>query len=276
MSFAAVLVIVACLLIMGSFSLLAINLEKEMENVEDENVFLAFVDDSYTPQQAQALQKKIAAVPNVTSADFVSKTQAKVDFEAEHAEDDHVGLYADLPAEVYRDRYVVHIDDIGVLRETVEAVEAVEGIDGHRAYPEISDGLLIVRNVAVGVATILIVLLVLISLFIIYNTIKLGTFTRRDEIAIMKMVGATNGFVRGPFIFEGMILGVLGAGIAFFAQWGVYELITQAIDTQQTIQLLHVEPFLHMAPRVFLTFICTGLAVGTGGSVLAIRKFLQV
>lgn len=276
MSFAAVLMIVACLLIMGSFSLVAVNLEQKMEELEDKNVFLAFVDETYTRVQAEAVGEKIAAVPNVAFTEFVTKEQAKANFEEEHAEDSHAGLYSDLPADLFRDRYVVYIEDISQLMDTVNAVEQVEGVDGHQANPEVSDGLLMIRNIAASVATILVILLLLISLFIIYNTIKLGTFTRREEIAIMKMVGATNGFVRGPFIFEGMILGLFGAVVAFFAQWGIYELIEQAINTQQSIPFLDMIPFSDMASIVLLVFAITGFVVGTGGSVLAIRKFLQV
>jgi len=276
MSFAAVFMIVSCLLIMGSFSLVAVNLEKKMGDLEADNQFLAFVDESYSREDALALRSEIEAVENVASVEFITKEQAKAANDEKYAAEDHGDLFADLPPEVFRDRYAVHMVDIGRVEETVDAVEAIPGIDGHQAATEISEGLLMVRNVAAGVAAILIVLLLLISLFIIYNTIKLGTFTRRGEIAIMKMVGATNGFVRAPFIVEGMILGLFGAVVAFFAQWGVYELIGRAIDTQQTIRLLEVVPFWDLWPRVLGTFAATGLVVGTGGSVLAIRKFLQV
>lgn len=92
----------------------------------------------------------------------------------------------------------------------------------------------------------------------------------------MKMCGATNGFVRGPFIFEGMILGLTGGVIAFFLQWGIYGLIAQAINTGKTIQLVTVIAFTAIAPKVLGFFVLMGLVVGTGGSVMAIRKFLQV
>jgi len=276
MSFAAVFMIVACLLIMGSFSLVALNLEKKMGDLENENQFLAFVDESYSRQQAQALQKAVETVPNVASATFMAKEEAQALFKDKYAEDNHAGLFAELPPEVFRDRYIIHVDDLSRLRDTVAAVEQVRGIDGHRVNAEISDGLLMVRNIAAGVALVLVVLLLIISLFIIYNTIRLGTFTRREEIAIMKMCGATNGFVRAPFVFEGMILGLVGAAVAFFLQWGIYEIIVQAIDTQQTIELLDVIPFREIWSKVLGIFSAIGLVVGTGGSVMAIRKFLQV
>ncbi len=276
MSFAAVFMIVACLIIMGSFSLVALNMERELGKLEQDNEFLAFVDETYTREQALALQSKLEAVPNVSEVIFTAKEDAKANYAAKYASDQNAELYSDLPDEVFRDRYSIHMVDLSLMQETIDAVEAIEGIDGHQAAPEVAEGFVLVRNVATGVALILIVLLLLISLFIIYNTIKLGTFTRREEIAIMKMCGATNGFVRGPFIFEGMILGVAGAVLAFFLQWGVYTLIVRAIDTGAAIQLLHVIPFQTIWLRVLGIFTATGLVVGTGGSVLAIRKFLQV
>ena len=135
---------------------------------------------------------------------------------------------------------------------------------------------MVVRNIAGAVAVILVVILLLVSLFIISNTIKLATFNRREEIAIMKMCGATNSFVRWPFVFEGMLLGLTGAVAAFFLEWGVYTLVGSAITTSDTIALITVLPFQPMALRVLGVFAGTGLVIGVGGSVLAIRKFLQV
>ena len=92
-----------------------------------------------------------------------------------------------------------------------------------QAAIEIAQGFVMVRNIATGVAAVLVAILVVVSLFIIANTIKLATFYRREEIAIMKMCGATNGFIRWPFVVEGMILGLTGALVAFFVQWGLYQ-----------------------------------------------------
>ena len=141
---------------------------------------------------------------------------------------------------------------------------------------QISDGFVALRNVASAVAFILIAMLLVISLFIIANTIKLATFNRREEIAIMKMCGATNWFVRWPFIFEGMLLGLMGAILAFFLQWGLYTIIVQAIDGFGGLQLVAIIPFQTLWTRVAGAFAVTGLVIGAGGSLLAIRKFLQV
>ena len=115
MSFAAVFMIVSCLLIMGSFSLVALNLERELGKLERENQFLAFVDDSYSREQAMALIGEIRAVPNVSSVTFITREEAKEANDKKYAEEDHGDLFADLPAEVFRDRYAIHMTDISLL-----------------------------------------------------------------------------------------------------------------------------------------------------------------
>ena len=273
MSFAAVCMIVCCLLIMGSFSLVAVNLDSMLGELEQQNEFLAYIDENYTEEQAKALQPTIEAIPNVSQVSFVSRTQALEEYKEEMG---NAPLYEDLPEDVLRDRFQIHIEDINLLSQTVSQVEQVAGVVNTRAAYEIAEGFIVVRNIAGGVAIILVIILLLVSLFIISNTIRLATFNRREEIAIMKMCGATNGFVRWPFVFEGMILGLCGALIAFFLQWGIYALIAGAIETSDTIQLITVLPFNRMALPVLGVFAGTGLVIGTGGSVLAIRKFLQV
>ena len=257
MSFAAVCMIVACLIIMGSFSLVAINLDNTLGDLEAENEFTAYVDESLTEEQARALQTKLEAVANVDSATFVTAAQALENYKQRYVDSEYEELF-DLPAEVLRHRYQIH------------------GIDGTQAALDIAQGFVTVRNVAGAVAWILILMLLVISLFIIANTIKLATFHRREEIAIMKMCGATNWFVRWPFIFEGMILGFIGALLAFLIQWGIYSIIVAAIAEYGGLQLIAIVPFKTLALRVLGAFAAAGLAIGAGGSFLAIRKFLQV
>lgn len=273
MSFAAVCMIVACLLIMGSFTLLAVNLDHMLGDLEDENLFLAYIDDSYSEEQARALQPKIEAVPNVSQVTFVTRAEALEDFKAGREQND---LMDSLPPEVLRDRFEIHVKDIEQMAATVSQVEAVRGVAHTQAAIEIAQGFVMVRNIATGVAAVLVAMLVVVSLFIIANTIKLATFYRREEIAIMKMCGATNAFVRWPFVFEGLILGLVGAVVAFFLQWGIYVLVGSAISGSDTISLITVLPFQPMALRVLGVFVLTGFVIGAGGSVLAIRKFLQV
>lgn len=278
MSFAAVCMIVACLIIMGSFYLVSLNLGAMLGDLQRENEFFAFVDENYTAQQTQALGKKLEQVPNVSSVTFISKEEAQQEFNQRYAGSENESLFQDLPNEVYRDRFGIHVVDIEQFSATVKAIEGMtgDGVVKVRAESEVANGFVVVSNIASGVAVILASILVVVSIFIIANTIKLGTFTRRDEIAIMKMCGATNGFVRWPFIIEGLILGICGAGLAFFLQWGIYALIGNAVTSSDTIKLITILPFKQVAVNMLGAFAGAGVLVGAGGSVLAIRKFLQV
>ena len=273
MSFAAVCMIVACLLIMGSFSLVAVNLDNMLGDLEAENIFLAYVDETYTEEQSRALQSEIEAVPNVSDVTFVTKGEAMEDYKAGR---ENNPLVADLPDEVLRDRFEIHVKDIEQMEAAVEQVKLIPGIVNTRAALDIAQGFVAVRNIAAGVAIVLVSILAVVSLFIIANTTKLAFFYRREEIAIMKMCGATNAFIRWPFIVQGMILGLAGAVVAFFLQWGVYELVSKAVIQSDGMSLVTILPFTSLIVNILPVFCGAGLLIGVVGSVLAIRKFLQV
>jgi cell division transport system permease protein len=273
MSFAAIGITVACLLIMGTFTLVAVNANALLLDLEQENEILAYVDDSYTSAQAKALQKELEAIPNVASATYISKEQATEDFAADYPEEE---LFQDLDPEIFQDRYAIKVVDLAQQSQTLKRVEEVRGITDVNAHEEIAGGFMTVRNVATVVCVALIAILFIVSVFIISNTIKLTTFDRRDEIAIMRMVGATNGFIRWPFVYEGLMIGILGAVIAFGLQWALYAAVARGVDTNDTMQLIEIIPFEQLWIPVAATFAGAGVLVGVGGSLSAIRKFLQV
>ena len=273
MSFAAVCMIVACLLIMGSFTLLAVNLDQLLGSFEAENEFLAYIDENYTTEEAQALQTKIESIPNVKQAIFVTREEALQEYKEGRADN---SLLDQMPASALRDRYRIHVADIEQMSSTVEAVKGIEGVANVRAAIDIANGFVLARNIATGVAVILVGILLIVSLFIISNTIRLATFYRREEIAIMKMCGATDAFIRWPFVVEGMILGLLGAVLAFLAQWGVYEVAVKLIVQNNGLSPMVMLPYGEMAPDILGAFCVTGFVIGVGGSLLSIRKFLQV
>lgn len=273
MSFAAIGVTVACLLIMGTFTLVAVNANALLKELEQQNEILAYVDETYTQAQAQALQSDLQKVTNVTSATYISKEQAMKDFEAQYPEE---SLFQDLDPTIFRDRFAIHIADLKETKQTVQAVEKIPGIVKVNAYEEISNGFITVRNVATVVCVTLIVVLFLVSVFIISNTIKLTTFDRREEIAIMRMVGANNGFIRWPFVYEGFLLGLAGSVIAFGLQWALYTAVSRGIASSDSLQLFHIIAFHKLWVPVGTTFLGAGVVIGVGGSLSAIRKFLQV
>ncbi len=272
MSFAAVCMIVACLIIMGSFTLLALNADQVMSQLEDENVFYAYIDETYTDEQISELEAQVKQIDNVASVEFISREQAKEEYLAGQTNE----LYIDMPDEVFRDRLVIHVNDLEKFSQTVEAVSALEGVAEHRAEQDLTDAFIAVRNVATAVAGILIAILAAISLFIIANTVRLAAFARREEIAIMKMCGASDSFIRWPFVIEGMLLGLLGALLAFFAQWGIYAGVYKAVMTSSAATIVIPVTFGSVWYCVLGVFTLAGVLIGVCGSGLAIRRFLRV
>ena len=221
MSFAAIGITVACLLIMGTFTLVAVNANAMLEDMESTNQMLAFVDESLTEEEARALEDDLLAVPNVRAVTFISNAQAAEEFRARYEDEE---LFQGLPDDNFRHRFAIELVDIGYMSETREAIEAVPGIgEGNvNAYEDEAAGFITLRNVAGVVCVVLIAVLLVVSVFIIANTIKLTTFDRREEIAIMRMVGATNGFIRFPFFVEGTTSGLLAAAISSGIVCGSY------------------------------------------------------
>ncbi len=273
MSFATVAIIMACLIIMGCFALLVVNINDMIAGLEDEsNVVVAFIDENLSREEAVALEPVIMAVPNVDSAQFVTREEAAEDFKADYDPE----IFDVLTDDTFRDRYVVQLQDISLMEQTRTDLYAVDGVAKVNAHLEYAEGFITARNIVSIISLILIVILIVVSFFIMTNTIKLATFTRREEIAIMKMVGASNGFIRCPFIVEGLILGLLGGGLAFLAEWGLYGLVAGKLVGGLTGTFITVVPFAAVCWPLLAAFLAVGVLVGVFGGSSAIRNYLKV
>ena len=273
MSFAAIGITVACLVVMGTFSLVAYNAEVQLETLESEYEILAFVDETCDDARTQQVGRALSQIANVKDVEFITKEQATENFEKKY-ENDY--MLQDLDAEIFRDRYAVFVSDLNAVNQTAEAIRGVEGVAKVRVDEDIAGGFIALRNVAGIVCIALIAILLVVSVFIISNTIKLTTFDRRDEIAIMKMVGATDGFIRWPFVYEGFFLGLISAVVAFLLQWLLYASVAKSLTMSDTMQLLKIVPFETIWQPVMVIFGAAGILIGIGGSLTAIRKFLRV
>ena len=272
-SFASITVIAACLLIMGSFALVGINIDSIIRDMERESQILAFVDESLTQDDARLLEGAIRTLSNVREVKFITREEALENYKAQYED---TSLFDDIDASVLRNRYVVYLNDITLMENTKEALENVPGVADVNAEVGIAKGFITVRNVVSVITAILIVVLLVVSLFMMSNTIKLATYTRREEIAIMKMVGANNGFIRFPFVVEGLIMGVLGAGIGFLLQWLIYNFITGRIMNSMAGNLFHLLPFAAIMTPLLLVYLAVGILVGAFGGGMAIRNYLKV
>ena len=273
MSFAAVLVTVACLVIVGSFSALVYNVNEMVEDLNQTNEVLAYVDSGLTDAEARSIGTKINQVPNVFKAEFKSREKALEEFVADHQDD---AAFGGLVPSDLRHRYVIVLENPELMAETVTLLEGVAGIVKVNAAFEMAEGFITLQNVLHIASIAVIAVLLIVSLLIISNTVKLALYDRKDEISIMKMVGATDGFIRLPFVVEGFVLGMLGASIAFFIEWAMYNLLITRLAEADTLRLFDFVPFTELLIPMLATFIPAGLFVGIVGSWTSIRKFLDV
>lgn len=273
MSVTAITMTVGCLLIMGTFTLVAVNAAMNLSTLSNSNEIVAYVDENWTEPQARSLEEQLLAIPNVTAARYITREEALEAYTGENPEEE---LFRDLDPGIFRDRYALTIANLEQISITARRVERVPGVAKVNYYEELASGIITARNVAAIVSATLIGVLFVVSMFIISNTIRLTTYDRREEIAIMKIVGATNGFIRWPFVYEGFLMGLVAAGIAFLLQWGLYEAVAGAVADSDTQRLFQILPFQRIWLPVLGTFFGTGMLIGIGGSLTAIRRFLEV
>ena len=273
MSFAAIWVTVACLLIMGTFGLVLYNLNEMIVELEQDNEVLVYIDESYSEAQAKSVGSQINMITNVYNAEFISRDQALADFVAEQQDEN---LFAGLEASTFRDRFVVSMVNNKLMRETCDEIAQIAGVDNIDAHYEINEGFQTLQRILNMAAAVIIVVLFVVSMLIISNTVKLAMYDRKEEIGIMKMVGATNGFIRWPFVVEGFILGFTASVVAFFLQWGLYNFLEAQIARMDSLQLFTVVPFVEVIEIVAIAYAIVGFLVGVVGSLLSIRKFRKV
>jgi cell division transport system permease protein len=273
MSFAAVCVTVACLVIVGSFSILVYNVNLMVEDLNKTNEILVYIDEDLTDAEAKSVETKIRKLDNVHEARFKSREQALEEFIADHEGDESL---SGVRAEDLRHRVVVVLEDNRYMAETDQQIKQIPGVADTTAAFEIAEGFITIQGV-LHIASIAIVsVLLVVSLLIISNTVKLAMYDRKDEIAIMKMVGATNGFIRLPFVVEGFTLGIVGAALAFGLEWLMYDALVLKMEEMDTLQLFSFAPFEDLLLPMIATFAGAGLFVGIVGSWTSIRKFMDV
>ena len=272
-SFAAVCVTVACLLIVGSFSALMYNVGIMVEELNKTNEILVYIDTALPDAEARSVGTQINRIENVQNSVFVSREEALDAFVAEHQGD---SAFSGVEPTDLRHRYVVTLMDNTKMAETVADIEGIAGVANISAAYELAEGFTTIQNVVRIAAYAVIIALLFVSLLIISNTVKMAMSDRRDEIGIMKMVGATNGFISFPYLVEGFVLGVFSAAVAFGLQWLLYDLLTARLAVVDTLHLFSFVPFTRLLAPMIVTFSLAGLFVGIVGSWTSVRKFMDV
>lgn len=274
MSFAAVCVTVACLLIVGSFSCLVYNVSIMVEDLNKTSEILVYVDSDLSDAEAKSIGTKINTIENVLQSEFVSREEALREFVADHQDEGET--FIGVEASDLRHRFVVTLEDNTLMEQTSDMIEDIPGVAKVNAAYELAEGFSTLQRVLQISSVAVIAVLLVVSLLIISNTVKLAMYDRRDEIAIMKMVGATNGFIRLPYVVQGFILGMLGAVIAFGMEWALYDALVIRMEAVDSLGLFQFVPFQELLVPMIATFGAAGMFVGIVGSWTSIRKFMDV
>lgn len=271
MSVASVAVLAACLLLTGLSYLALANVERAFKWVYGQNMVVVFAKTDCTDEQITAMGDALKAIDNVEKTEFLSKEETLEKYKDSLPQETYEGLQGDdnpMP-----DAYIVTFRDLENFDETVEQIKAIDGVDDASYDGNIAATLRTVRRIALEVGLGVVVLLLIVSLFIIANTIKLTVYNRRLEIYIMRSVGATGAFIRIPFMVEGMTLGILSGGVAFFLVWLLYVKLLGLLP--QTTALFSLVPFKEVWGVLLLGFVVIGMLTGMLGSAIATGKYLH-
>lgn len=274
MSFAAVSVMTTCLVLTGTVVLIVLSLNLTIDSMTKIGDIRAYVDDTYTIEEAAALEDKIRSIENVSGVDFIDRNRALEELASSLGEEDAYlleGLEYDNPLRDCYRVWVKHIDDYS---ETINAIQEVRGIAEVDASVKAINELRNIRTILGGASLAFVAMLGLVSVFLIANTIKLASFDRREEIGIMKMIGATNTFVRMPFVVESILLSLIAAAVAFGLQWLAADGI--AASGLMNISFVELASFSDYRLEYGIAFLGVSLLLGVIGSALSIRKFLRV
>ena len=260
MSIASICVLVSCLVLTGAAELISVNIEKEVDSVGKTNETTVYIKDGASDLEAVYIGKNLEKLDNITSVRFYPKEDAINQFKDSLPEAVFENVNGDnnpLP-----DAYIIAMDDLSKYDQTIDAILKVDGVDSINNRSELARKLTDISNLVSYISLAIVVALTIISLFIIANTIRTTMYSRRFEISIMKSVGATNAFVRLPFVVEGMVLGFISAIICTGVLYVVYEGVMSAVNSFVKISTI---PFSDVYLQVGGIFIVAGVVIGAFG-----------
>ena len=272
MSFASVGVLVSCLLLTGAAVLFSMNVDVAMKSLEGNNSTTVYLQEGLPTLTSLRVGQEIKQLDNIEECEFVSKQDAVQNMLDMLGDDGTVleGLLGDenfLP-----DAFRISMKDLNLYDETAAQIEAINGVDEIIDYSDIAEQLTSLDNLVTSVGFWIVLILSLVSLFIISNTIRVTMFSRRLEISIMKSVGATNWFVRGPFIVEGVIIGLLSGGVASGLLVLVYNKLVSSIASIPLFSPVDIGP---ITWRITLIFMLAGALFGALGGLITLGKYLK-
>ena len=273
MTLAAVTVLLSCLVLIGSFSSLVYNVNININEVGMLNEIVVIVDYEATDEEVSAVAEQIEHLDNIAEVTFISKEEG---LELERARyEEYSNLFDEIAGEnplpdVFKIKYV----DNARVANLVYQLKQIEHVSKVNNRIDIAND---IENIKNGVSFIFIwflAILFVISIFIIINTIKIGVETRAKEISAMRYIGATNFFISTPFVLEGIFIGVLSAGIAFFVQGFLYNYIYNTVSNNY--KMIAVVPFTDLQTYMIFGFLGIGVFAGVLGSLISLRRYVKV
>lgn len=275
MSIASICVLMSCLVLIGCASMIFLNIESLLGRIEEENVVMVYIQDGTTDADINAMGDSLKKMDNIKEVEFVSKESAWQE-QLDTMEEAQAKFFTEISSDIpLPDAYKVTVNDLSQFDSTVDQIKQIQHIDTIRENKDLAQKLVTIRHGVEVISVVIVAVLLAISVFIIQNTIKLTVYSRRLEISIMKSVGATNGFVRLPFVVEGMILGVISGVISLGLVWAFYEFaINQFGDLISSLGLEALK-FSNYALPMLGIFIAIGIVTGVGGALLSMGKYLN-
>lgn len=273
MSLASVTVLMACLIIMGAGIMIYFNINNVVDKVQSQNVVMVYVADDASEDETTQIGTSLKGISNVESCEFVPK---EVAFQEQiQSMGGDAALFEGFDEIPLPDAYKVTVKDLSQFENTVSQIKQINKVDSVRENSDLASKLLSLRHAVSIVNVGLVVMLFLVALFIISNTIRITMFSRKLEISIMKAVGATNWFIRWPFMIEGMILGTISGIVSLGVLWGLYAVAEKVFA--QTLSLIgfSLVPFSEYWWQILLVFVAIGLFTGGFGSLVSMAKYLK-
>ena len=276
MSIASIAILMSCLVLIGSASMIFLNIDSLLSKIEQENVVMVYVKKDTTDEELKEMENQINALGNIQKVEFVAKEDAWAE-QLETMEDAQAEFFTKVSSDIpLPDAYKVTVADLTQFDGTVDDLNQLDHVEIVRQNKDLAQKLVAIRHGISVIAIVIVAILFAISLFIISNTIRLTVYSRRLEISIMKSVGATNSFVRFPFVIEGMILGIVSGTFALGLVWGLYELaVRQFADLLNSMNGLKAISFNEYALPMLGVFILIGIICGVGGSLVTMSKYLN-
>lgn len=273
LSVATILVLVACLIIVGTGSLIFLNINSLLDLIEGQNVVMVYVQDEATDYETESLGLQLEGMTNIKKVEFVPR---EVAFESQKKQfGDKAALLEGLSAEILPDAYKVVVDDLSMFDNTVSKIRDLDSVLQVRENSDLAGKVETIRNAVSYISLGIVAILFLVSMFIVSNTIRITIYNRRLEISIMKAVGATNSFIRWPFLVEGMLLGVISAVVSLALLYLVYSIaLIWFADLMSTLGGTPVE-FLDYIWFFLAVFGFIGVVIGTTGSLISLNKYLK-